>query len=450
MTVELDHTLSDAIADAAHPLAGTPDDFGPVLDLVGDAPFVLIGEATHGTHEFHRARAEITRRLIREKGFNAVAVETDWPDAYRVNRYVHGRGEDGDATGALSGFARFPQWMCHNADVLDFVAWLRTHNDDHPDPNRQAGFFGIDLYSLHASMRAVLTSLDAVDADAANHARARYSCFDHFGGDPHRYGYVEDAGLSQNREDGLTRELLDLRASAAERARRDGQEDPDAQFVTEQSARLVGRAEEYYRAMFRGSVESWNRRDTHMAETFEALANYLRRRTGRAKIVAWAHNSHVGDARATELGADGELNFGQLTRHAHPSDTRLIGFSSYAGTVTAASSWDGPAERIPVPPALDGSYEALFHEANPSNFLLDLTRPSTAVAALRQPRLERAIGVIYRAKTERMSHYFHARLPRQFDLVLHYDTTQAVVPLNRTPEWELGELAAPRTCAPTR
>jgi len=439
MTAITTRPLAQALRAEAHPLTGAPHDLDPLLALVGDARLVLLGEASHGTHEFYRVRAEITKRLIRERGFGAVAVEADWPDAYRVNRYVRGRAGDADATEALAGFARFPQWMWRNADVLDFVGWLRSHNDALPVA-RRVGFYGLDLYSLHASMAAVLAYLRVVDPEAERRARHRYACFDDFGGDPQAYGHAAGLGLTPTCEADVVAQLVELRAQAAEYARRDARVAPDDLFFAEQNARVVRNAERYYRAMFGSRVASWNLRDRHMAETLDALLGFLDGRAPGAKVVLWAHNSHLGDARATEMGAGGELNVGQLVRERYGREARLVGFSTYAGTVTAASNWDEPAERKVVRPALPESYEALFHEAGPRNFLLDLSAPTKAAAALRAPRLERAIGVIYRPETERLSHYFHASLPRQFDAVLHYDATRAVEPLERTGRWERGEV----------
>ena len=427
------------IRAAASPLLGAPEDFDPVLAQVGDARYVLIGEASHGTHEFYRIRAEITKRLIREKGFRSVAVEADWPDAYRVNRYVRGRGADTDAVEALGGFKRFPQWMWRNADVLDFVGWLRAHNDLLPEDAR-VGFYGLDLYALHASMEAVLRYLRVVDPAAALRAQQRYGCFDHFGGDPQAYGYAASVGMSPTCETAVVEQLTELRRSAADYARRDGRLEPDDLFFAEQNARLVRNAERYYRAMFGSRSASWNLRDQHMAETLEELVAFHASRGRREKVVLWAHNSHLGDARATEMGVGGELNVGQLVRQRHGGDAVLVGFLTHDGTVTAASDWDEPAERKVVRPALPGSYEALLHETGLPSFLLDLTRAGAATNELRDPRLERAIGVIYRPETERLSHYFHARLPQQFDCVLYYGTTRAVEPLERTGLWERGEM----------
>jgi erythromycin esterase-like protein len=431
-------SVAHILGRSAHRLRGEPRDFEPLLAMIGEARFVLIGEASHGTHEFYRIRAEITKRLVREKGFSAVAVEADWPDAYRVNRYVRGQSGDSDAVVALDGFRRFPQWMWRNADVLDFVGWLRAHND--AAAGVQAGFYGLDLYSLHSSMEAVLQYLQTVDPQAARRALRRYACFDRFGQDTQAYGYATSVGLAPSCENAVVDQLLELRASAAEYARRDGRVAPDDLFFAEQNARLVANAERYYRAMFAGRVESWNLRDRHMADTLQALVAHLSSPGRPAKVVLWAHNSHLGDARATEMGRSGELNLGQLVRERFRGQAVLIGFSTHAGTVTAASGWDAPAERKRVRPALHGSYEALFHDLGAGNFMLNLRDDSAVADALDKPRLQRAIGVVYQPETERSSHYFQARLPQQFDAILHYDTTRAVEPLERTSLWESGDL----------
>ncbi len=433
--------LMDLVHGAACRLTGAAQDYDPLLELIGDARLVLLGEATHGTHEFYRERAQITKRLILEKGFTGIAVEADWPDAYRVNRYVRGQGSDAEAIDALAGFQRFPSWMWRNADVLDFVGWLRAHNDSLSSSDAKTGFYGLDLYSLHASIQAVLTYLDKVDPEGARRARYRYSCFDNFGEDPQEYGYTTGLGLSPTCESEVIEQLLDLQRRAAEYARRDGLVAAEDFFFAEQNARLVKDAEQYYRSMFRGRVSSWNLRDRHMAETLEELVRFCEKRYGHAKFVVWAHNSHVGDARVTHMGRVGELNVGQLVRERHARDSVLIGFTTYTGTVTAASNWGGPAERKSIRPALPESYEALFHSAGVPRFLLKLRDNSAVVHGLSEPMLERAIGVIYLPESELASHYFYASLPRQFDAVLHFDQTRAVEPLERTSEWGIGEPA---------
>ena len=415
----------------AHPLDGTERDHRPLLDLVGDSQFVLLGEGSHGTHDFYHERAEITKRLIIEKGFSAVAAEADWPDAYRVNHFVRCEGDDRDANEALGGFERFPTWMWRNKVVLSFVEWLRNANSSRTE-NARTGFFGLDLYSLFNSMRTVIAYLDSVDPEAARRARYRYSCFEQFGEDSQAYGYAASFDLSQSCEDEAVNQLIEMQRRAMEYVERTGGENF---FDAEQNARLVKNAEVYYRSMFRGRQSSWNLRDTHMAETVDALVGYLNRHNRPAKIVIWAHNSHLGDARATEMGARGELNVGQLIRQKYGSDALLVGFTTYAGTVTAATDWDDPGEQKRVRPALANSYELGFHETGIPRFFLNLGNSAPATSLMSKPRLERAIGVIYRPDTERVSHYFLADMPQQFDAVFHFDETRAVEPLEKPQRW---------------
>ena len=433
--------LSISIASAAHLLNGTATDYDPLLDLVGDARFVLLGEATHGTHEFYRERAQITRRLIQEKDFTCVAVEADWPDAYRVNRYVRGLDDDPSSERALAGFARFPTWMWRNRDVVEFVDWLRGYNDLLPAPAQKAGFYGLDLYSMFTSTHEVMRYLEGVDPEAARRARSRYSCFDHFHEDSQRYGYATSFGMSPTCEEQVLAQLQELRSRAIDYRSQDGPLAADAFFYAEQNARLVRNAERYYRTMFQGRISSWNLRDQHMSETLDALARHLSRPDQPAKIVVWEHNSHIGDARATEIGYKGELNLGQLAREHYRNDTVLIGLTTYQGTVTAASDWDGPAQTRQVRRALPGSYEEAFHRTGLPRFILPLRDAGSVLPS--SALLERAIGVIYAPQTERQSHYFYAHLAQQFDAVLHFDETRAVEPLERDAKWETGE--APET-----
>jgi erythromycin esterase-like protein/predicted phosphoribosyltransferase len=421
-------------------LKGDPAQYDALIDRIGHAQVVLLGEATHGTHEFYNERAFITRRLIEEKGFSAVAVEADWPDAYRINRYVRGMSGDEDAVEALTDFARFPTWMWRNADVLDFVGWLRTRNDRQP-PDKRAGFYGLDLYSLRASMEAVLTYLDKVDPDGARRARRRYSCFDQFGEEMQEYGYAASVGLHPSCEAEAVAQLVELHRRRIEYASRDGRVAADEFFHAEQNARVVRNAEEYYRTMFRGRADSWNLRDSHMFDTLQEVRRFLERTGAEPRVVVWAHNSHLGDASATEMRDRGELNVGQLIRRAYGADAALVGFTTHTGTVTAASEWGGPAQRKHVRPALPGSYERLFHDTGMARFLLPLRDDAELASALAQPRLERAIGVLYLPESERASHYFRARLPEQFDFVLHFDETRAVEPLERSAVWDAGEVA---------
>ena len=431
--------LLKTIRAAARPLTGHVGDYDALMELVGDARIVLLGEATHGTHEFYHERARITQRLIEEKGFTVLAVEADWPDAYRVNRFVRGEGDDGSANEALSGFERFPTWMWRNADVLALVEWLREYNADLAEGKPRVGFYGLDLYSLFTSIEEVIRYLDEVDPEAARRARYRYGCFDHHGEDEQAYGYSAELGISRSCEDQAVQQLLDLRARAAEAARSGGASPEDELFHAEQNARLVKNAEEYYRSMFRRRDSSWNLRDCHMADTLDALLRHLDREGNPAKVVVWEHNSHIGDARATEMGAEGEWNVGQLVREPWGGQAVLVGFTTHHGTVTAASGWDAPAERKRVRPGLPGSVEALLHEVGVPAFVLPLRGRPELAEALREPRLERAIGVVYLPRSERVSHYFHATLPEQFDAVVHFDETRALEPLEPTARWHTGE-----------
>ena len=422
-------------ADAILALEGRPDDYDPLLERIGDARFVLVGEASHGTHEFYRERAEITRRLVVEKHFSAVAVEADWPDAYRVNRYVRGAGDDRTARDALGGFKRFPSWMWRNDVVLDFIAWLRAHNGSLAPGAPPVGFYGLDLYSLFTSIEVVLEYLDKVDPEAAKRARYRYGCFDHYGEDSQAYGYAAGFGLERTCEDAVVKQLQELQKRRLDYDGRDGEQF----FQAEQNARLIRNAEEYYRTMFKGRVSSWNLRDSHMAETLKALKDHLDRTTPPAKVVVWAHNSHLGDARATEMGDAGEHNLGQLARQRFgDNNVVLVGFSTYQGTVTAADDWGEAARVKRVRRGLPGSYEALFHELGIPRFMAFLDSPQRLPVAWCSRRLQRAIGVIYRPQTERASHYFQSRVTDQFDVMLHFDTTRALQPLEAIAE-EIGE-----------
>ncbi|MDB4953701.1 MAG: erythromycin esterase [Myxococcales bacterium] len=434
-----DASLSHAIIHTATPLVGAPFDFDPLLERIGDKRFVLLGEATHGTHEFYQLRAELTQRLIREKGFSAIATEGDWPDTYRINRYIRDETNDADAIDALADFRRFPQWMWRNADVLDLIGWLRTYNDHVAEDSRKIGFYGLDLYSLHASIAAVASYLEDKDPELADDARARYACFDRFGEEPQQYGYATSRGHPNCRPE-VVAELLEIERHREHLLQRDGVMAAEDQFSAEQNARVVVRAEEYYRLMYQGGVSTWNLRDTHMADTLDALSEHLAQRGLPPKIIVWAHNSHVGDSAATQRGALDELTLGHLCRERHPDETFLLGFSTYEGTVTAASDWGGVAERKHVRPGLSGSYEELFHATGMERFMLLLDNLGEAAGALREPRLQRAIGVVYRPDTERFSHYLEVDLPDQLDAIIHLDETRALEPIERTAIWEHGEL----------
>ncbi len=421
-TSEPDRSLSRRIADVAERFESVDDlPLAGLLDRIGDAQLVLIGEASHGTSEFYRARQRITRALIEEKGFDFVAIEGDWPDTARIDHYVrHAEYPPSEWT----AFTRFPTWMWRNEEVRGFVDWLREHNADRAPADRVA-FHGLDLYSLYSSIAAVLEYLDDVDPEAAAVARERYGCLTPFEPDPAAYARMS---LSPGYA-GCEIPVVDMLRDLQQRHRQYAEQDGDRFLDAVQNARLVANAEEYYRSMFYGSRSAWNLRDGHMFETLEAL---LAHHGKGSRGVVWAHNSHVGDARATDMSRRGELNIGQLCR-AHFGDAAyLIGFGTDTGTVAAASNWDEPMEIKTLRPALADSYERLCHETGRAGFLLPLRRhgDSQVCQGLAEPRLERAVGVIYRPETERASHYFHAKLPAQFDEYIWIDRSRAVTPLD--------------------
>jgi erythromycin esterase-like protein len=434
--------LIEALRPHLLPLSCGASDHDALLAMIANARFTLLGEASHGTAEFYRERIRITQRLITELGFTAVVAEADWPDAWRVNRYVRGRSDDPDAQAALSGFQRFPAWMWRNTEVRDFVEWLREFNRGCPVA-RQVGFYGMDLYSLFGSIQVVLQYLDQIDPEAARKARARYSCFDHAGGDSQSYGYGASQGLSPSCEDEAVQQLRDMNRLATVTPPGAGGADRDELFFAQQNARLVRNAEEYYRSMFRGRVSSWNLRDSHMVETVQALEKHLRGTGVSARMAIWAHNSHLGDASATQMGELGEWNVGQLMRDRFGDEAVLVGFSTQRGWVTAASDWDEPAQRKRVRDGLAGSWEDVFHRADMERFVLALRGNEAVRPMANRQRLQRAIGVIYRPETERQSHYFDTRLADQFDAMIHIDETHALEPLETNERWTVGE--APET-----
>jgi protein-L-isoaspartate(D-aspartate) O-methyltransferase len=414
-------TLIGAIAASCERFAGIDSvDLEPLLRRIGDARVVLLGEATHGSSEFYRMRERISRELIERKGFSFVAIEGDWPDAARIDHYVR---HAETAPSEWTAFARFPTWMWRNQEVRGFVDWLRARNAS-VDPDRRVAFHGLDLYSLFNSIRSILDYLDDVDPGSARVARQRYGCLTPWQSDPATYGHAALTGGYQTCEREVISMLRDLLQKRRAYAEHDGERFLDAV----QNARLVANAERYYRIMYYGSRASWNLRDSHMFETLETLLSF---RGPASKAIVWAHNSHVGDSEATEMASRGEYNIGHLCRQKFGDAAYSIGFGTDHGTVAAASEWDGPMELKAVRPALAESYERLCHEAGASRFLLPLRHPASAAVAdgLLKPRLERAIGVIYRPETERQSHYFQAVLSHQFDEYIWFDETRAVAPL---------------------
>lgn len=418
-----------SLREAAWPLRGTDDDYDPLMEMIGDARFVLLGEASHGTRDFYHERARITQRLIEEKGFNAVAIEGNWPDAERVNRYIRNMGTDKTAEEALSGFTEFPEWMWRNTEVRDLARWLRTYNDSLPTFARRVGFYGLDLYSPFESAVAVADYLQPIEAEAARRARDVYECLTSSGDSEFAYGRA----VAENPEASCARlaqeQVQDLEQRAAAPVAGLGQSRREDFFSALQNARVVRDGEEYFRVSFAGSESTWNLRDTHMAATLEHLAAHFDTPGRPGKIVAWAHNTHMGDARATQMGEAGELNVGQLMRQRFGDQAVLVGFTTYTGSVIAASQWDEQGQRMDVRPALPESFSAHFHNVGIGNFLLVLRGTENARALLGGARLERAIGVIYLPQTERFSHYFDARLAEQFDAVIHIDESEAVEPL---------------------
>lgn len=412
--------LVASIADAAEPFDEIETaDLAPLLRRIGDARVVLLGEASHGSSEFYRMREKISRELILKKGFSFIAIEGDWPDAAHIDHYVRHREYP---PSEWTAFARFPVWMWRNTDVRAFVVWLRSHNVG-LKPGARVAFHGLDLYSLYDSIRFVLAYLDKVDPAAAEIARERYGCLTPWQSDPATYGR---AALNEKYpicEDDVAGALKDLLAKRQAYAGHDGERFLDAV----QNARLVANAERYYRIMYYGSRASWNLRDQHMFETLKTL---LAHHGPHSKGIVWAHNSHIGDASATEMSARGETNIGEQCRKEFGDGCYSVGFGTDHGTVAAASNWDSAMEIKAVRPATKHSYEKLCHDTGLPRFMLPLRdRNSAHGRGLLKPRLERAIGVIYRPESELASHYFEAALPRQFDEYIWFDETRAVTPI---------------------
>jgi len=411
-------TLAQTVADDCEPFESIESArLDLLLSRIGDARVVLLGEASHGTSEFYRMRERISRELITKKGFRFVAIEGDWPDAARVDHYVrHLEYPPSEWT----AFARFPVWMWRNNEVSAFIDWLRHHNASLKGASRVA-FHGLDLYSLYDSIRAVLKYLDQVDPHSARVARERYGCLTPWQSDPATYGHAALTGAYPTCEADVVRVLTDLLHKRRDYAERDGERFMDAV----QNARLITNAERYYRIMYYGSRASWNLRDSHMFETLKTLLAFY---GPRSKAIIWAHNSHIGNAAATEMFSRGEYNLGHLCRKEFGDLAYAIGFGTYTGTVAAVSNWDGPMEVKTVLPAIPDSYEDVCHETGKRSFLLNLRRSSLDETGLRKPRFERAIGVIYRPETELASHYFQAVLPEQFDEYVWFDETRAITP----------------------
>ncbi len=438
MKKKSDEEMIHLLKTALQPLTGDKKDYDSLLETAKNKKFVLIGESTHGTKEFYQIRAELTKRLIEDHGFSAVAIEGDWPDAYFVNYYINHSDYKGDAVNALSKFERFPVWMWQNKEVLAFVEWLRNYNLTH---SAKTHFYGLDLYSMHSSISAVISYLKKIDKAAADKARQRYTCLDSFT----LRSFPALEAIENSCREKIIKQLIELRQQAFEYLKKDGFTAEEEFFCAEQNAILIKDAQEYYRSLYYGERSSWNIRDIHMAQTLDNLSIHLEKILKKpAKIIVWAHNSHIGDARATDMNKRGEINLGQLVREKYGAEALLIGFSTYQGTVTAASDWDMPVERKTVLPALPQSVEYLFHQTfhqrGVKNFILKFADNQELSDYLNCPLLQRFIGVIYLPETERFSHYYHVRISKQFDVLIYVNETTAVEPLKIKPKSYKGEI----------
>lgn len=403
MAATRDERLIALCREAAHPLRGVPRDGDALLDLIGDAPIVVIGSGSAGTRELQRCRNRLTRRLVEERGFGAIALDADAADAERVDRFVRNR-EHCEIAEALDGFLRFPAWTVRNREVADFLSLLRDRAR-RDGAGGEVRVFGLDRHCFARSAEIALRHLARRDPAAAARARYRFSCFDHFGEDPEAFGYATAFALDDALEESL--------------------------------AGALSRAGGYDRGLFGRRIDAWNRRTRELAERLEEIRREV------PKIVVWTSNAQGGDARATELGVDGEVSLGQLLRQRHGARAILVGCTTHAGTVTAASDWEAPAERKRLRPSMSGSYERIFHETGLARFSLVLRDGGECAEALAEPRAERCVGAVYRPESEATSHCFHASLSEQFDAVVHVDVTRAIMPLDRTPIWEMGELPVP-------
>jgi erythromycin esterase len=419
--------LLDEVRSLARPLRSAGD-LDPLLDQIGDGRLVLLGEASHGTHEYYTWRAALSRRLVEENGFSFLAVEGDWPDCYAVNRFVKGLPDSGgDAREVLQAFQRWPTWMWANEEVADLVNWLRRHNDRQPR-GRKVGFYGLDVYSLWDSLYQVMGYLRKHDPEALPAARRAFRCFEPYGEDAQEYARAT-RWVGETCED----EVVALLRAVHGRARNYPGDGREAHFNAEQNALVLKNAEAYYRAMVRGGPGSWNIRDHHMAETLDRL---LAHHGTAAKAIVWEHNTHIGDARYTDMADDGMVNVGQLARERHRADgVVLVGFGSHRGTVVAGQEWDAPWEQMELPPAREASWEDVLHQAGPGDKLL-LFDGRARTESLTAWRGHRAVGVVYRPRYERWGNYVPTVLPRRYDAFLYLDKTEALHPLPVRPRVE--------------
>ncbi|MDB5386294.1 MAG: protein-L-isoaspartate O-methyltransferase [Planctomycetaceae bacterium] len=416
------------VAELAQPLRSAVN-LDPLLERIGNAHFVLLGEASHGTSEFYSWRRRISQRLIEERRFSFIAVEADWPDCYRVNQYIQGQSETGiSAREILSTFHRWPTWMWANEEVIELVEWLREYNDHLPAGQNKVAFYGLDVYSLWDSLYSILAYLRREQPELLPAARLAFQCFEPYGEDVQAYAAATrwtNASCEKHVIDLLTK----LRTSAL------GKHAEEGQFSAEQNAAVVKNAELYYRTMVRGGPDSWNARDTHMTETLSRLMVHY---GPTAKAILWEHNTHIGDARFTDMAGDGMVNVGQLVREQHgENDTVLVGFSSYRGSVIAAGEWETAMERMPLPPAISGSWDDVLHRVNAEDQLL-IFESGNQAPDLAEPRGQRAVGVVYHPERE-YGNYVPTILPRRYDALIHCDETNALRPLHHVPVFEEGE-----------
>ncbi|WP_367606762.1 erythromycin esterase family protein [Legionella sp. W05-934-2] len=437
----IDDKLIDLFTHDISPIEITnTSGFEKIIDGIGEARIVLMGEATHGTEDFYQTRIELSKLLIEKKGFHAIALEGDWPSVYQMHRYILGDEKIDNVYTALNRFKRFPTWMWGNTTIPPFLNWLRNYNHTH-DSKSKVGIYGLDLYSLHDSMQAIVEYLDQQKPQLAEKAKSRYACFDHIAMDPQMYGYFVNRHLKRSCIKEVSDQLLEMQYQTLSKIKSDKLMQSEVEFYINQNARLIKNAEEYYRVMFEPRAISWNLRDNHMAQTLSNIISHIETKTNSlAKVIVWAHNSHVGDARATEMNDRGEVNLGQIVREHYDISSYLLGFSTFDGTVLASSDWDCPPTIKKVLPALEASYEALFHKVDIKQFYLNLRSDSHLIDLLKHARLQRAIGVIYIPETERLSHYLFSRLPYQFDGIIHLDNTKALSALSLSGELNDGEL----------
>ncbi|KAK9805590.1 hypothetical protein WJX72_006608 [[Myrmecia] bisecta] len=443
---------SDVVRDhALSPVAGKDDLQKLVAAIPEDVRFVLMGESSHGTHEWYTTRAELTKLLVQQRGFHALATEADFPDQFRVNMYARGLSKDDmTSTDALHNFKRFPQWMWRNDEWDHMVSWINGYNRatgmaGNLDKAGGVGVYGMDVYSMHASSRIVINFLDEVDPEAGKRARQRYACFDRFGKDAINYAFQFAAG-GASCEQQVLQVLMDVIQKAACYDQKDdsGVLAAEKKFSAVCNARIVKDAEEYYRQMFFSSQAlTWNIRDTHMVDTVKMIEDHLANdyHVAAPKIIIWAHNSHISDARASDMGRSrGEVNVGQIMRQEYGNEAYNIGFLTHRGSVAAADEWDQPVRRKTLRPSMEGSYERLMHDTGLPSLALDIRNAAPELnEALKGPKLQRFVGVIYLPKTERQSHYSRSWLPEQYDMVVHVDKTKALHPLETETSWDKGE-----------